>query len=188
VISKIDAGILIGLSTVSGSFTEPIIRGMARKVPRPIILPLSNPTEKSEAKAEDLIRWTDGRVLLATGSPFPPVSYAGRQITIAQCNNVYIFPAVGLGVVASRARRVTDSMMEAAARTLGEHSPALRDSSAPLLPPIRDVRGVAVAIAIAVGLEAQRVGVAPNTSEEELVRRVKEGQWTPKYSTKATVS
>jgi len=188
VISRIDAGILIGLSTVSGSFTEQIVRQMARKVPRPIILPLSNPTEKSEAKAEDLIRWTDGRALLATGSPFAPVSYAGRQITIAQCNNVYIFPAVGLGVVASRARRVTDSMMEAAARTLGEHSPALRDASASLLPPLRDVRGVAVAIAIAVGLEAQRVGVAPKTSEEELIRRVKEGQWTPQYSTDATAS
>jgi malate dehydrogenase (oxaloacetate-decarboxylating) len=186
VISRIDAGILIGLSTVSGSFTEPIVREMARKVSRPIILPLSNPTEKSEAKAEDLIRWTDGRALLATGSPFAPVNYAGRQITIAQCNNVYIFPAVGLGVVASRARRVTDSMMEAAARTLAEHSPALRDASASLLPPLRDVRGVAVAIAIAVGLDAQRVGVAPKTSEEELIQRVKKGQWTPKYSTDAT--
>jgi len=188
VISRIDAGILIGLSTVSGSFTGQIIREMARKVPRPIILPLSNPTEKSEAKAEDLIRWTEGRALLATGSPFAPVSYAGRQITIAQCNNVYIFPAVGLGVVASRARRVTDGMMEAAARTLGEHSPALRDASASLLPPLRDVREVAVAIAIAVGLEAQRVGVAPKTSKEELIRRVKEGQWTPQYSTDATAS
>jgi len=188
VISRIDVGILIGLSTVSGSFTESIVREMARKVPRPIILPLSNPTEKSEAKAEDLIRWTDGRALLATGSPFAPVSYAGRQIPIAQCNNVYIFPAVGLGVVASRARRVTDGMMEAAARTLGEHSPALRDASASLLPPLRDVRGVAVAIAIAVGLEAQRVGVAPKTSEEELIQRVKVGHWTPKYSTDATAS
>ena len=188
VISRIDASILIGLSTVSGSFTEPIVREMARKVPRPIILPLSNPTEKSEANAEDLIRWTDGRALLATGSPFAPVRYAGRQITVAQCNNVYIFPAVGLGVVASRARRVTDGMMEVAARTLGELSPALRDASAPLLPPLRDIREVAVAIAIAVGFEAQRVGVAPKTSEEELIRRVREGQWTPKYSTDSTAS
>jgi malate dehydrogenase (oxaloacetate-decarboxylating) len=182
VISKIDASILIGLSTVAGSFTEPIVREMARKVPRPIILPLSNPTEKSEAKAEDLIRWTEGRALLATSSPFAPISYAGRQITVAQCNNVYIFPAVGLGVVASRARRVTDSMMEAAARTLAEHSPALRDPTASLLPPLRNIRAVAVAIAIAVGVEAQRVGVAPKTSQEELIRRVTQGQWTPQYS------
>jgi malate dehydrogenase (oxaloacetate-decarboxylating) len=181
VISNIDAGILIGLSTVAGSFTEPIVREMARKVKRPIILPLSNPTEKSEAKAEDLIRWTDGRALVATGSPFAPVSYEGRQITIAQCNNVYIFPAVGLGVVASLARRVTDKMMEAAARRLAEHSPALRDANAALLPPLRDVRGVAVALAIAVGLEAQRAGLVPQTTEDELGRRVKQGQWTPQY-------
>lgn len=181
VISKIDAGVLIGLSTIAGSFTETIVREMARKVKRPIILPLSNPTEKSEAKAEDLIRWTEGRALVATGSPFAPVSYEGRQITIAQCNNVYIFPAVGLGVVASLARRVSDGMMEAAALKLAEHSPAQSDASAALLPPLREVRGVAMALAIAVGLEAQRAGLAPQTSEDELTRRVNAGQWTPRY-------
>jgi malate dehydrogenase (oxaloacetate-decarboxylating) len=181
VISRNNAGILIGLSTMAGAFTEPIVREMARRVTRPIILPLSNPTEKSEAKAEDLIRWTEGRALLATGSPFAAVHYEGRQITIAQCNNVYIFPAAGLGVVASRARRVTDAMLEAAARTLAEHSPALKDPTASLLPPLRHIRGVAVAIAITVGLEAQRAGLAPQTSKEELVRRVTEGQWTPRY-------
>ena len=101
-----------------GAFSEPIVREMARKVQRPIIFPLSNPTTKSEAKADDLIRWTDGRALVATGSPFAPVSYEGRTIPIAQCNNIYIFPAIGLGVVASSARRVTDAMMLAAARTL----------------------------------------------------------------------
>ena len=186
VISKINASILIGLSTVAGSFTEPIVREMARKVPRPIILPLSNPTEKSEAKADDLIRWTDGRALVATGSPFPPVHYADRQIAIAQCNNVYIFPAVGLGIVASRARRVTDSMLESAARTLADHSPALRDPGASLLPPLKNIRAVAVAIAIAVGREAQRIGVAPKTTDEELIRRAKQGQWTPRYSADAT--
>ncbi len=185
VVSKIDASILIGLSTVAGSFTEPIVREMARKVPRPIILPLSNPTEKSEAKAGDLISWTEGRALLATGSPFAPVSYAGRQIAIAQCNNVYIFPAIGLGVVSSRARRITDTMMVSAARTLAEHSPALRDPTASLLPPLRNIRPVAVAIAIAVGLEAQRAGLAPKTSQEELIRRVTQGQWTPQYSADA---
>lgn len=186
VISKINASILIGLSTVAGSFTEPIVRDMARKVSRPIIFPLSNPTEKSEAKAEDLIRWTDGRALVATGSPFAPVHYTDRQIAIAQCNNVYIFPAVGLGIVASRARRVTDSMLEAAARTLGDHSPALQDPSASLLPPLRNIRAVAVAIAIAVGREAQRIGVAPKTTDEELIRRVTQTQWTPQYSANAT--
>lgn len=181
VIGKIEATILIGLSTVGGAFTEPIVREMARKVQRPIIFPISNPTIKSEAKADDLIRWTDGRALIATGSPFAPVSYNGRTIPIAQCNNIYIFPAIGLGVVAARAHRVTDGMILAAGRTLGEQSPALRDASASLLPGLANLRAVAAAIAVAVGLEAQRAGVAPKTTEEELRERVKATQWTPGY-------
>ena len=182
VIGKIEATILIGLSTVGGAFTEAIVREMARKVQRPIIFPISNPTIKSEAKAEDLIRWTDGRALVATGSPFAPVSYNGRRIPIAQCNNIYIFPAIGLGVVASGARRVTDPMIFAAARALAENSPALHDASASLLPALTDLRKVAVEIATAVGLEAQRAGVAPKTTEEKLRQRVVETQWTPAYT------
>jgi malate dehydrogenase (oxaloacetate-decarboxylating) len=181
VIGKIEATILIGLSTVSGAFSETIVREVARKVERPIIFPLSNPTIKSEAKADDLIRWTDGRALVATGSPFAPVSYEGRKIPIAQCNNVYIFPAIGLAVTASGARRVTDGMILAAARELAENSPALRDASASLLPALTDIREVAVQIAIAVGQEAQRAGVAPKTSKEELRRRVIATQWVPAY-------
>jgi malate dehydrogenase (oxaloacetate-decarboxylating) len=181
VIGQIKATILIGLSTVGGAFSEPIVREMARKVDRPIIFPLSNPTSKSEANAEDLIRWTDGRALVASGSPFAPVSYKGRKIPIAQCNNVYIFPAMGLGVVASGARRVTEPMMLAAARALGANSPALKDPSASLLPPLTDVRRVAADIAVAVGIEAQKDGVAPKLSEDELRPRVQETQWTPTY-------
>lgn len=182
VIGKIEATILIGFSSAVGAFTEAIAREMARKVKRPIIFPLSNPTSKSEAKADDLIRWTDGRVLVGTGSPFAPVSYAGRMIPIAQCNNVYIFPAVGLGVVASGASRVTDAMMLAAARVLAGNSPALKDSSASLLPPLTDIRRVAVEMAIAVGIEAQKGGVAPKVSEDELRQRVIAAQWTPSYT------
>ena len=181
VIGKIDATILIGLSTVGGAFSEPIVREMARKVQRPIIFPLSNPTDKSEATADDLIRWTDGRALVATGSPFAPVRYAGRTIPIAQCNNVFIFPAMGLGVVAAGASRVTDAMMLAAARVLGRNSPALKDSSASLLPPLTDIRRVAAEIAIAVGLEAQKDGLAPKLAEDELRQRVIAAQWTPVY-------
>src|SRR5258707_1756956 len=182
VIGKIEATILIGLSTVGGAFTEAIVREMARKVQRPIIFPISNPTIKSEAKAEDLIRWTDARALIATGSPFAPVSYNGRRIPIDQCNTIYIFPAVGLGVVASGARRVTDPMILAAARALAENSPALHDASASLLPALTDLRKVAVEIATAVGLEAQRAGVAPKTTEEKLREQVKATQWTPAYT------
>jgi malate dehydrogenase (oxaloacetate-decarboxylating) len=180
-IGSIEATVLIGLSTVGGAFTEPVVREMARKVQRPIIFPLSNPTSKSEAKADDLIRWTDGRALVATGSPFAPVSYGGRTIPIAQCNNVFIFPAMGLGVVASGAQRVTDAMMLAAARALASNSPALKDSSAPLLPRLTDVRRVAAQIAIAVGLEAQKEGHAPKMSEEKLRQQVMAAQWTPAY-------
>jgi len=182
VIGKIDATILIGLSTAGGAFSEAIVREMARKVERPIIFPLSNPTERSEAKAEDLIRWTDGRALVATGSPFAPVAYGGRHIPVAQCNNVYIFPAVGLGLVAARARRVTDGMMVRAARALAENSPALKDPDGSLLPPVKHLRRVAVEIAIAVGLEAQRAGLAPATTPDELRERVVAAQWTPAYS------
>ena len=182
VLGKTDATILIGLSTVGGAFSETIVREMARKIDRPVILPLSNPTAKSEATGEDLIRWTDGRALVATGSPFAPVNYGGRQIPIAQCNNVYIFPAMGLGVVASGARRVTHSMMLAAARALSANSPALKDSSASLLPPLTDLRRVAAEIALAVATQAQKDGVAAKLGEDELRHRITATQWTPAYS------
>jgi malate dehydrogenase (oxaloacetate-decarboxylating) len=181
VIGQTKATILIGLSTVGAAFTEPIVRAMAGKVERPIIFPLSNPTSRSEASAADLLHWTDGRALVATGSPYAPVPYKGRSIPIAQCNNVFIFPAVGLGVVAAGARRVTDGMILAAARALGEQSPARRDPTGSLLPALRDIRGAARTIATAVGLEAQRAGVAPKTRPEELRDRVAASQWMPEY-------
>lgn len=182
VIANVDASVLIGLSTVGGSFSEGIVREMARKTERPTIFPLSNPTSRSEATAEDLIHWTEGRALVASGSPFAPVSYGGRQYPIAQCNNVYIFPAMGLAVVASGATRVTGPMMLAAARALGANSPALRDPLGALLPPLTDIRSVAAKIAFAVGIQAQKDGVAPQTGEDELLRRVQETQWTPAYT------
>ncbi|HEY6972141.1 MAG TPA: NAD-dependent malic enzyme [Candidatus Angelobacter sp.] len=182
VIGKIEATILIGLSTVGSAFSETIVREMARKVQRPIIFPLSNPTNKSEATADDLIRWTDGCALVATGSPFAPVSYRGCTIPIAQCNNVYVFPAIGLGIVASGARRVTDAMMLTAARALAANSPALNDPCASLLPSLTSIRRVAAEIALAVGLQAQKDGVAPQMPEDELRQRVKATQWLPAYS------
>ena len=155
---------------------------MARKVERPIIFPLSNPTSKSEATSEDLTRWTEGRALVATGSPFAPVNYDGRIIPTAQCNNVYIFPAIGLGVVASRARRVTDAMLLAAARTLAADSPAIGDPSASLLPPLTDLRRVAGEIAVAVGIAAQKDAVAPQMTIDKVRARVTATQWTPDYA------
>lgn len=181
VIHKIDATILIGLSTLPGAFSESIVREMARKCQRPIILPLSNPTSKSEAVPEDLLRWTDGRALIATGSPFPDVEFKGRKMRISQCNNVFIFPAMGLAVSATHARRVTDGMFLAAARALAKHSPALADPSAPLLPALTGLRRAAVEIAFAAGEQAQREGLCLKTPPESLRNAIISSQWAPVY-------
>ena len=181
VIDNVQATILIGLSTAAGAFTEPIVRTMASKVERPIIFPLSNPTSRSEADPADLARWTDGRALTATGSPYPPVQVGGRSVDVAQSNNVFIFPAVGLGVIASGATRVTDAMMQAAATALGEVSPALTDPRASLLPPVAQLREVALDIASAVAIAAVADGVAPRAAEVDLRTRVSGAQWAPQY-------
>jgi malate dehydrogenase (oxaloacetate-decarboxylating) len=183
VVREVRPTILIGLSTVAGAFDQSLVETMAAKVERPIIFPLSNPTAKSEAVPKDLLQWTEGRALIAAGSPFPPVDFGGRTVRIAQCNNVYIFPALGLAVAASGARRVTDGMILAAARKLADRSPARDDPSAPLLPLVRDLRTLAVEIALSVGLEAQRTGHAPLTTPEELRTRILATQWIPAYPT-----
>jgi malate dehydrogenase (oxaloacetate-decarboxylating) len=182
VIGDIDATVLIGLSTVKGIFSEAIVREMARKTERPIIFPLSNPTSLSEAEPADLLAWTEGRALVATGSPFAPVTYNGEVIQIAQCNNVFIFPAVGLGVTGSQARRVTDKMLLAAAKALGDHSPALQDPTGSLLPRVKAIREVAFDIAYAAAAKAQEEGLAPAADPEELRKKLAESQWFPEYS------
>jgi malate dehydrogenase (oxaloacetate-decarboxylating) len=180
-IAQLDATILIGLSTVKGIFSESVVREMAKRTERPIIFPLSNPTSRSEAEPADLIGWTEGRALVATGSPFAPVKYKGRSIDIAQCNNVFIFPAVGLALLASKARRVSDRMMMAAAKALGNQSPALKDPAASLLPNVRTIRDVAREVAYAVGLQANHEGLAPEFSQDKGHQAVAENQWTPEY-------
>jgi malate dehydrogenase (oxaloacetate-decarboxylating) len=169
------------LSTAAGAFTEEIVREMASKVDRPIIFPLSNPTSRAEAHPAELDEWTDGRALIATGSPFAPLQRNGVSRPVAQCNNAYIFPAMGLAVTAAQATRVTDAMMHAAASSLGDASPALTDPDLPLLPPWTDVPDIAVQIALAVGRQAVADGVAPTRSEEELAARIDEVRWVPDY-------
>ena len=181
-IGSIDATILIGLSTAGGAFTETIVRQMARKVEHPIILPLSNPTAKAEARPEDLLRWTEGRALVATGSPFPPISYAGRTIRIAECNNVYISSAVGLALVASRARHLTDEMVMVAARALAEHAPIRKDAFAPLLPTLSELRHLAVEIAVTVSEQALRSGLVQEATPGVLRQHVVASQWFPAYA------
>jgi malate dehydrogenase (oxaloacetate-decarboxylating) len=182
VVAHLDVGVLLGLSTAQGAFTEAIVRTMAAKVDRPIVFPLSNPTANAEARPADVDAWTDGKALIATGSPFPPLSRdGGAQIPVAQCNNVYIFPAVGLAVTAAQATRVTDAMMRAAARALGDASPALEDSHAPLLPAWADVRDVADGIALAVAHQAVVDGVAPQADDDGLRAAIRRTRWSPGY-------
>jgi malate dehydrogenase (oxaloacetate-decarboxylating) len=181
VVKSVHPTILIGTAAQPQAFTEDIVREMARHVSRPLVFPLSNPTSKSEALPTDVIAWTEGRAFVATGSPFDDVVYDGRRIRVGQCNNAYIFPGVGLGVIASNARRVTDGMFVAAARALSELSPARRDSSQPLLPPLSEVRDVAKRVAVAVALQAQCDGVTEALPQDELQRRIESTMWTPDY-------
>jgi malate dehydrogenase (oxaloacetate-decarboxylating) len=177
----VDVGVLLGLSTAAGAFTESIVREMAGKTERPIIFPLSNPTSRAEAHPAELDHWTGGRALIATGSPFASLRRNGVEHPVAQCNNVYIFPAMGLAVTAAQATRVTDEMMRVAAATLGDASPALADPDQPLLPAWSDVPDVAMRIAQAVAVQAVADGVAPKRSGEELSERIAEVRWIPAY-------
>ena len=181
VVHNVDIGILVGLSTAAGAFTEDIVRELAAKTERPIIFPLSNPTSQAEAHPAELAEWTGGRALIAAGSPFAPLQRDGVTRPIAQCNNVYIFPAMGLAVTAAQATRVTDGMMRVAAATLGDASPALSDPLAPLLPAWSDVSDVALRIAHAVGRQAIADGVAPDRSDAQLAERIARVHWTPEY-------
>ncbi len=174
--------VLIGVSGQPGLFTEEILRAMASHADRPIVFPLSNPTSRMEAAPADVIAWTEGRALVATGSPIAPVDFDGRSFPIAQCNNTYIFPAVGLGVIASGAKRVTDEMMRAAARALGASAPASKDPSAALLPPLPEIRSVTRDLAFAVGETAQKQGHAPETSADELRAEIDARFWEPAYA------
>ncbi|ACS86233.1 NAD-dependent malic enzyme [Musicola paradisiaca] len=173
--------ILIGVSGQPGLFTEEIIREMHRNCPRPIVMPLSNPTSRVEARPEDVIRWTDGAALVASGSPFPPVKYKDRVYPIAQCNNSYIFPGIGLGVLASGAKRITDSMLMAASRALADCSPLAADGEGALLPDLGTIHDVSKRIALEVGKAAQLAGVAELTSEDALHKGIAHNFWHPQY-------
>ncbi|HEY0800166.1 MAG TPA: NAD-dependent malic enzyme, partial [Steroidobacteraceae bacterium] len=172
---------LIGVSGQPGAFTESIVREMARRVARPVILPLSNPLSRSEASPEQLLNWTEGRALIGTGSPYSPVKYGEREYVAAQTNNSYIFPGVGLGVITSGARQVTDGMFMAAALALADLSPTKRNANAPLLPAVRDLREVAARVARNVADQAQKEGVADRVDAAALDARIKATMWSPQY-------
>ncbi|HWO87141.1 MAG TPA: NAD-dependent malic enzyme [Stellaceae bacterium] len=181
VVANAKPAVLIGVSGQPGIFREDIIRKMASAVARPIIFPLSNPTSRSEAMPQDLTAWTDGRAVIGTGSPFPPVVRDGRSFAVDQTNNAYVFPGIGLGVLAVRARRVTDGMFVAAAKVLADISPAARDAHAPLLPPVAQLRDVAFSVAKAVAREARAEGQCEPFDDEELDGLIARKMWDPVY-------
>jgi len=179
VVTRTRPSMLIGTSTQPGAFTEAIVTEMAAHVARPVIMPLSNPTSHSEAQAADLIAWTGGRALIATGSPFPPVGYHGVRYEVAQANNALVFPGLGLGVTVSRARRVSDGMLAAAAGALA----GLSDAAAPgaaVLPPAASLREVSAAVAEAVARAAQAEGLS-SVPLDDLPGRVRQAMWEPAY-------
>lgn len=182
VITHVKPTILIGVSTSFGAFNEEVIREMAKHVKRPIIFPLSNPFSKCEAAPEDLIKWTEGRALIATGTKYPDVVYEGKTYHIGQCNNYYIFPAMGLAVMASQARAVSDGMFIAAATALGNMAPALKDPSASLFPDPKEINTLSRKIAFIVAKEAQKEKLAPERSDEELQALIDKNFWRPAYS------
>jgi malate dehydrogenase (oxaloacetate-decarboxylating) len=179
VVANSEPTMLIGTSTQSAAFSEQIVKQMASKVERPIIMPLSNPTSKAEALPGDLIRWTQGRALVATGSPFEPVVHEGRTYRIAQANNALIFPGLGLGVTVAKARRISDPMLEAAADAVAELSDATTLGAA-LLPPVENLRMVSAAVGIAVALAADKEGLA-QAELNSPVQQIHQAMWRPAY-------
>lgn len=173
--------VLIGVSGQPGLFSQEVIETMAANCEQPILLPLSNPTSRVEAVPADIIEWTKGKALIATGSPFAPVNYHGKIHQISQCNNSYIFPGIGLGVIASGAKRVTENMLMASSTALADCSPKLADPNADLLPSLDYLQDISKKIALKVALAAIADGVAPNVSIEVLEQAIEENFWKPEY-------
>ena len=173
--------VLIGVSGQPGLFTEEVIKTLAANCERPIVLPLSNPTSQVEAFPADILEWTEGKALIATGSPFEPVNYQGKLYNISQCNNSYIFPGIGLGVIAAGATRVTDSMLIASSNALADCSPLLQDPNADLLPDLNEIQQVSKFIAFRVAKAAMDAGVAAVMSDEALREAIEANFWKPEY-------
>jgi malate dehydrogenase (oxaloacetate-decarboxylating) len=179
VVANVHPTIIVGTSTAAGAFTEPIVREMAKHVERPMIFPLSNPTERIEAAPADVIRWTDGRGLVGTGTPWSPVAYKGIEYRVGQANNALIYPGIGLGTIVARASRVTDAMLLAASQAIA----ALVDVSRPgagLLPEVENLRAVSASVAVAVARQAIEDGVA-EADLPDPVQAVQDAMWHAAY-------
>lgn len=182
VMKNIHPTVLVGVSAQTGAFSEEIVREMARHVERPVIFPLSNPTSRSEADPVDLIRWTDNKAVIGTGSPFPAALRDGVSMRIDQTNNAYIFPGLGLGLVAVQATKVTDKMFMVAAKALAACSPTLQDPAANLLPPLTEIRDISFQVAVAVAREVIKAGLAAKPCDlDQVEAAVRANVWQPVY-------
>ncbi|KAL8832860.1 MAG: hypothetical protein Q9170_004726 [Blastenia crenularia] len=185
IVKEVKPHVLIGTSTKPKAFTKEVIMEMAKHVNRPIIMPLSNPTRLHEADPKDINEWTEGRALIATGSPFPPVTYKGREYEVAECNNSCAFPGIGLGAVLSRTRLLTKPLLVAAVKAIAAQSPALKDPDKGLVPDVTNVREISVQVAKAVIKAAVKEDLASEKdipeNDEELEKWVREQMWEPKY-------
>ena len=173
--------ILIGVSGVAGLFTEAVVKAMKKHCALPIIMPLSNPIKQIEARPEKIIEWTDGEVIIATGSPFKPIEYKGKTYPVAQCNNSYIFPGIGLGVLACKARRISDEMLRVASETLAAASPLANTGEGGILPPLTQLSELSKEIAFAVAKMAMAQGHALEMDDERLLRKINSNFWKPEY-------
>ena len=173
--------VLIGVSGQAGAFSESVVRAMAEINKRPVIFPLSNPTSRAEATPDDLQAWTDGRAVIGTGSPFPPIERNGAKFKVDQTNNSYIFPGVGLGAIAVKASRVSDQMFMAAAKALAAASPARDDPTKSLLPPVTSLREVSITVALAVALQAHREGLTQGVDTDQIDGLIRNKVWMPHY-------
>jgi len=182
VIANARPTILIGTSGRPQAFSEKSIKEMASHAARPIIFPLSNPTERSEATPQELSAWTQDRAVIGTGSPFPPLKRNGADFRVDQTNNAYVYPGIGLGAIAARASAISDGMFLAAARTIARLSPALHDPEANLLPPLVELRRISFSVAIAVARQAAAEGLAAERSDENLAAAVRSKMWEPRYA------
>jgi malic enzyme len=173
--------VLVGASGQTGAFTEPIVREMTRHCPRPVVLPISNPTSKSEATPSDLLHWTEGAAVVGTGSPFGPVTFGGTTYQIGQGNNVLIFPGVGLGAIAVGARRLDEEAFTAASRALDEQTPITGRPGEPIFPPLSRLREISVRVATQVARSLVERGNAPPLSSEDIEARIGSARWEPVY-------
>jgi malate dehydrogenase (oxaloacetate-decarboxylating) len=182
VVANAHPTVLIGTSGQPGAFSQAVVRGMAAHVRRPVIFPLSNPTARAEATPQDLDAWTEGRAVIGTGSPFPPLQRNGKSFRVDQTNNAYVYPGIGLGAIATRARRISDGMFLSAARTIAELSPARHDPAANLMPPLREIRELSLRVALAVARQAQTEGLADPLSDDAIADAVRDKMWEPLYA------